>query len=421
MLLGWALTASIARPAAAAQMAPLPPAATTPKTLTWQDCVALAALKNPTLISADYSLQSARATYLGSFNGFMPNLTLSNGYASSGVPNYTSQYTASINLFNMSQVASIKAAASNYTQAHASLRLASANLRFNLRQAFATAFFADQNVEVSRKILDIQRRNASEVLLRYKGGKEYEGNMMSARSQAIQAEASLNQALRGARTARVSLDQQLGLDEFSVVAVTGTLAAEFPPDLPSRMQDFLSNRPDVAVQEAVIRQQKAAVDSAESSLWPSLGASYSGFRAGPSELPGPNRGWDAAATLSYPLFGGGPTATYYGVKSSKRALDKAEQDLRTVKDAALADLENNWAAYGNAIDQEVAAEDNLNSARQRNKEAVIRYASGLLSFDNWAVIVAAWVAAEQQAISAHLTAVVAQAAWEQSLGKALGE
>jgi outer membrane protein TolC len=337
------------------------------------------------------------------------------------VPNYTSQYTASINLFNMSQVASIKAAASNYTQAHASLRLVSANLRFNLRQAFAAAFFADQSVEVARKILDIQRRNASEVLLRYKGGKEYEGNMMSAKSQAIQAEASLNQALRGARTARVVLDQQLGLDEFSVVAVTGTLAAEFPPDLPSRMQDFLSNRPDVAVQEAVIRQQKAAVDSAESSLWPSLGASYSGFRAGPYELPGPNRGWDAAATLSYPLFGGGPTATYYGVKSSKRALDKAEQDLRAVKDAALADLENNWAAYGNAIDQEVAAEDNLNSARQRNKEAVIRYASGLLSFDNWAVIVAAWVAAEQQAISAHLAAVVAQAAWEQSLGKALGE
>ena len=244
---------------------------------------------------------------------------------------------------------------------------------------------------------------------------------MNAESQAIQAEASLNQALRGARTARVVLDQQLGLDEFSVVAVTGTLAAEFPPDLPSRMQDFLSNRPDVAVQEAVIHQQKAAVDSAESTLWPSLAASYSGFRSGSYELPGPNRGWDAAATLSYPLFGGGPTATYYSVKSSKRGLDKAEQDLRSVKNAALTDLENNWAAYGNAIDQQEAAVDNLESARQRNKEAVIRYASGLLSFDNWAVIVAAWVAAEQQAISAHLTAVVAQAAWEQSLGKALGE
>jgi outer membrane protein TolC len=421
MLLGWALTASFAAPAAAAQMAPLPPPDASPKTLTWQDCVALAALKNPTLISADYSLQSARASYLGSFNGLMPNLALSNSYASSGEPIYTSQYTASVNLFNMSQVAGIKAAASTYTSAQASLRLASAGLRFNLRQAFATAYFADQNVDVSRRILEIQRRNAKEVLLRYKGGKEYLGNMMNAESQAVQAEASLNQALRGARTARVGLDQQLGIDDFSVVAVTGTLAAEYPPDLPSRMEDFLSNRPDVAVQQAVVLQEKAAVDSAESTLWPTLSASYSGFRTGAYELPGPAHGWDAGATLSYPIFGAGPTATYYSVKSSKRLLDKSGQDLRTVKDAAVADLENNWAAYGNAIDQQAAAEDTLDSARQRNKEAVIRYAAGLVSFDDWAVIVAAWVAAEQTAISSRLNAVVAQAAWEQSLGKALGE
>jgi len=406
-------------------MAPLPPTPIAPKTLTWQDCVALAALKNPALTSADYLLQSARASYYGSYNGLLPNLTLSDGYASGnpggGMPSYTAHYTAAINLFNMSQVANIKAASANYTQTQANLRLASASLRFNLRQAFATAFFADQNVDVSRRILEIQKRNASEVLLRYKGGKEYLGNMMSAESQALQAEATLNAAIRGARTARVGLDQQLGIDEFSEVAVTGTLVAEYPPDLPSQMKDFLSNRPDVAVQEAVVLQQKAAVDSAESSLYPTLGASYSRSRSGPFEFPGPSYGWQAGATLSYPLFGAGLTATYYGVKSSKRALDKSQQDLRTVRDAAVADLENNWAAYSDAIDQEVAADDNLESARQRNKEAVIRYASGLLSFDNWAVIVAAWVAAEQTAISARQAAVVAQAAWEQSLGKALGE
>lgn len=421
MLLGWALTASIATPAVAARMAPLPPAATVPKILTWQDCVALAALKNPTLTSADYFLQSTRASYLGSFNGLMPNLALSNGYSSNGVPTYTSQYTASINLLNMGQVANIKAASANYTQAQASRRLTSASLRFNLRQAFATAYFADYNVDVSSRILEIQKRNAKEVLLRYKGGKEYLGNMMNAQAQAVLAQASLDQAIRGARTARVALDQQLGIDEFSEVAVTGTLVAEYPPDLPSRMEDFISNRPDVAVQQAVVLQQKAAVASAESALWPNLSASYSGFRTGTYELPGPSHGWDAAATLSYPIFGAGPTATYYSVKSSKRALDKSNQDLRSVRDAAVADLENNWAAYGNAIDQEVAADENLDSARQRNKEAVIRYAAGLLSFDNWAVIVAAWVAAEQAAITAHVNAVVAQAAWEQSLGKALGE
>jgi outer membrane protein TolC len=419
--LAWALAALTAAPAAAGRMAPLPPADVAPKVLTWEDCVALAAIKNPTLLSADYIVQSDRAAYLETFNGFMPNVALTHGFTSSGQPIYTSQYTASINLFNMGQVASIKAAAANYTDAQANLRLASAALRYNLRSAFATVYFADQNVDVSRRILEIQKRNAKEVLLRYKGGKEYLGNMMNAAAQAVLAEATLNQAVRSARTARVGLDQQLGLDEFSVVAVTGTMTAAYPPDLPGHLEDFLSDRPDVAVQQAVVLQQQAALASSESTLWPTLSASYSGFRTGTYELPGPSHGWDAAATLSYPIFGAGPTATYYNVKSSQRALDASNQNLRTVKDAAVADLENNWAAYGNAVDQQVAAEDNLEAARQRNKEAVIRYAAGLVSFDDWAVIVAAWVAAEQAAITARLNAVVAQAAWEQSLGKALGE
>jgi len=67
------------------------------------------------------------------------------------------------------------------------------------------------------------------------------------------------------------------------------------------------------------------------------------------------------------------------------------------------------------------ADYNLEATRQRNAEAEVRYASGLISYDNWEVIVAEWVNAEQQAKIAQLNAVTAQAAWEKSLGKALGE
>ena len=125
--------------------------------------------------------------------------------------------------------------------------------------------------------------------------------------------------------------------------------------------------------------------------------------------------------MSYPLFGGGPTSAYYNTKSAKRGLDKAEQDLRAVRDAAIVDLETSWAAYANALDQFQFQEVKLESARQRNVEAEIRYASGLITYDNWEVIVAEWVSAEQQAKQAQLNAVTTQAAWEKSLGKALGE
>jgi hypothetical protein len=44
-----------------------------------------------------------------------------------------------------------------------------------------------------------------------------------------------------------------------------------------------------------------------------------------------------------------------------------------------------------------------------------------VTFDNWQVIVTQWVGAEQTSISNWQSAVTAQAAWEQALGKALGE
>ena len=419
------LLSSSAAAQTAAKMSPLPPEQPPARLLAWEDCVALAAQKSPNLVSAQYAEKASRASYLGSYNGLLPTLSLSDSYSSSngsgGQPGYSAGASAGINLFNMGQIAGIRSAAASYSQTQASLRQASANLRYSLRLAFAQAYIAEKNVDVARKILEIQKRNSEEVALKYQSGKEYKGNMLSAQALYLQSQASLAQTLRSVRTARRALDQQLGLDDFSEVAVTGTLAAQDPPDFPVRMQDFLSARPDVAVQEAAVKSQRASVASAQSPLWPSLSASYTRSRSGPYEFPDPNYGWSAGAVLSYPIFGSGLTSTYFAVKSAKSSLEKSLQDLRTVRDAAIVDLENTWAAYANAMDGLRVAEANLESTRQRNAEAEVRYASGLISYDNWEVIVAEWVSAEQQDKQAQLTAVMAQAAWEKSLGKALGE
>ena len=431
LLTGLSLTPTI-RAQQTTALAPLPPSQPSAKVLTWDDCVALAAQKNPALVSSQYAAQASHAAYMGSFNGLLPTLNLSNGYSSSsggnggggsgnGSPYYTAQADASIDLFNMGQIAGIRSAAANYSQAEASLRQASASLRYSLRSAFAQAYIAEKNVEVARMILEIQKRNAEEVALKYQSGKEYKGNMLSAQALYLQSQASLAQTLRSVRTARRALDQQLGLDDFSEVTVSGTLVAQNPPDFPARMQDFLSARPDVAVQEAVVKNQRASMASAQSTLWPTLSANYARSRNGSAEFPGSPYAWSAGAVLSYPIFGGGPTSTYYAVKSAKNSLEKSLQDLRTVRDAAIVDLENTWAAYANAIDGLRVAEANLGATRQRNAEAEIRYASGLITYDNWEVIVAEWVSAEQQSKLAQLSAVTTQAAWEKSLGKALGE
>lgn len=419
------LALGVAPAFAAEGMAPLPPAAPAARELAWEDCVAIAAEKNPSLVSSRYAKGASRASYLKSFNGLLPTLSLSNSYSSSkgseGRASYSAAASAGLTLFDMGDIASIRSAAAGYSQSEASLRQASANLRYSLRQAFVEAYMAERNVEVARKILEIRGGNAERVALKYQSGKEYKGSMLSAQAQHLRAQAALAAAQRGLRTARRGLDQQLGLDDFAEVAATGTLTAAAPPELPADLSALVDGRPDVLLQEAVIKSQRASVASARSSLWPTLSASYSRTRGGAAEFPSATYGWSAGAVLSLPVFGSGPTSTYFAVQGAQRNLDKAQQDLRAARNAALVDLEESWAAYANAADGLRVAEASRDASRQRNAEAEIRYASGLLSFDNWEVIVSEWVSAEQSALQARSGAVTAQAAWEKALGKALGE
>jgi len=112
---------------------------------------------------------------------------------------------------------------------------------------------------------------------------------------------------------------------------------------------------------------------------------------------------DALASLAMPaLVRGGITyqldATYYAVAGAKQNLEKAQQDLRSVRDAAVVDLESNWASYANSYDQVKVQHALLDAARQRNDEADVRYASGLMTYDNWEIIASDRISSELRAV-----------------------
>ena len=376
MCLAWAA-------GAAAQEQPAPAS----KPLTWADCVALALRKNPDLASSFAAAEAQRAAYRGSFNGVMPSLTLSNGYSDSSSNltgnRWSAQATADMDLFNPAKLAGIRSASASLTQAEANRRLTSASVRFNLWQAFMQVLFAERSIEVNRRILQLRDNDARLVALRYDSGRESKGNMLRAKAQLQQAQADLNQAMRNLRADQTALDRQLGLDEFQRVEATGTLTALPPPAFPEDPSSWLARRPDVAVQQAVVEGARASLSSARSSLWPTLSGNYTRGRLGRDEFPSSGYSWIGGLTLSYPLFGGGPTSTYYAIKAADRSLERAQQDLRSVRDQAVTDLETSWASYAGAVDQVSVQEQLLEAARQRNDEADVRYASGLLTYDNW--------------------------------------
>lgn len=394
------------------------------KPLTWEDCVAAAADANPDLAASRFSLESSRASFYQSFNGLMPQVTLSNSLSEANampLNRWSAQASASMKLWDAGQIAAIRAASASTTLAEANLRRASADLRANLRQAFSHALFAQESMKVAGRIQALRERDSEMVSLRYDSGSESKGNMLRAKAQALQARLAVVQAERDLRTARRELSQRLGREDFEEYEASGTFGAAEPPARPDDLSALLALRPEVQIAEASARQAKVSVSQAESSRWPSLTANYARARGDGVEFPSARYSWSAGATLSYPLFGGGPTATWYATKAAQRSLDAARRSVASARVSGLTALESAWASYAGAVDQVRVQSALLEAARQRNDEADIKYASGLLSFDNWEVIVSDRVSTENQEVSALRGAMDAETAWNRALGRALGE
>jgi outer membrane protein TolC len=396
--------------------------------LTWEDCVRIAEQRNPDLLSARKALESQRARYLGSYNGLMPQVTLSNSRTDGGPasavrgagPQWQAQGSAGMDLFNLKDYADIGSASATQSQVSAQLRLESAALRFSLRQAFADVLLAQEQVNVSTKIRDLRKTNARTVALLYDSGRESKGNRMKAEAELYQAEAELAQAVRSLRSTRVGLNHQLGHDDFALTTATGTLeAAALPP--PPDDDSLLANHPQIASFEAAEAVARAGVKSAWSGVLPNLSVNYSRSVVDSKEFPTANAQWSAAGVLSLPIFGGGPTASWYAVTAAKRTLEKTREDLRSAKLQVRDTLESSWASLAGSIDQVEVQRRFLAAASQRNEEAGVRYSSGLMTFEDWELVVSDFVNFERSMVQSRHDAVIAESAWLKALGKGLEE
>jgi outer membrane protein TolC len=418
---------------------PLPPPQAVPtNTLTWQDCVQMAVRSNPDLLSALQLIASGQAQYRGSFNGILPHLFLENSYNRNSsshtgllenglngtVTNNSTLWqlngSASLDLIDVGQWASIQTASAQLHQNQANAQVTASNVLLNLYKAFAALMYAQEEIAVTTNIRDTWKSNAEMVSLRYDSGAESKGNKMNTEASFLQADASLTQARRDVQVAQQQLGQVIGKDQFEVLAVTGTWAAPPAPNPVPDLDALIPKQPQVLVQQAVVEQARAGIRSAKSTLFPTLSLNYSKGRQGATELPS-DPFWTFSGTLRYPLFGNGLTSTYYAVQAAQRAYDKAQQDLRSLKNQTRSNLISAWSAYGQAEDALKVQRAFLDASTQRKGESDINYQSGLMTFENWILIVDDFVNAQTSYLRAEQALTLAEAQWRFAIGEQIGE
>jgi len=406
--------------------APAPaPAADVPGTqLTWQDCVRMAIKENPDLQSSREAVLNSDAVRMGAYSALYPQISLSygdtRGYSVAGLnaPHvYSTSYGEQLSISQL--IFNGFATKGNIDQARAQLNLAFANLdgtkasvSFNLKSAFAQLLYAQKLIKISQNVIDIRQSNARLVRLLYQGGSEDRGNMALSDANLNQALYNLDQAVRTRDLSGLQLATYIGRDLAPPVLAEGELQTSVLPVTPDFHQ--------LAVLTPTYFQHKAQVDAAAAGItiansgwYPTVNASASGNRTD-NQYPLKGYGWSAGFSVSYPLFQGG--ATYFDVKAANASLRQSLDNLRSGTNDATLTLAQMFKGMVDAADNVRIQKELLDATSLRYKIAEADYRNGLMSFEDFNTITNDYVGQQQTLLSAQLSAVLAEASWEEARG-----
>lgn len=409
--------------------------------LTWNDLVKLASQRHPELLSAVRSREARQAEYRGSYNRIFPQVNFQNSYTkrsstknnativgtggqtgtvTTASESWQAQGTANLDVIDVGQWAGIRSAKAAYRRSDADLRVTSSQVLLDLYQAFSATLYAQESTDVSRRIQALWKTNSEMIGLRYNSGRESKGNKLRTDAELLQANTEVNQAERDLRVAQQRLGQAIGSDRYEAYAVTGTWTSGGLPAQIPELDPIIAQEPRVQAQLAALDAAKATVMTAQSSFFPTLSLSYSRGFQGQKEFPTDNPFWNFSGVLSYPLFAGGPTASYYNNRAANRAMQAAEKNLRSIQHQVRTELETAWTGYAQALDQVMVQQAFLEAARQRRKESDVRYQNGLMTFENWQLIVTEQVNFERSFLRSQQNLLLAEAQWRFASGQQLG-
>ena len=400
--------------------------------LTWAECVRLARDNNSLLKSSHASLDAARAQTKSRYSAFLPELLAESGYSRSGerlrgadpVTNpegYSSLLMANVNLFNgFADMNRLEEGRQVERLARTSLVTSNALVLRDLKVAFASLAFAERSVDLARAIIKRREQNLDLVRLRFENGNENKGSLLLSQSYMEEARLNLLTAEQDLTRARSELARILGMDGEHDLSVAGELPLATAPlsvDFP-RLAAELPER-----EQAVINTlaKEASVRAARGNFFPRLILEGSVGRWGTDFYPDrPDRHderWTVALKLQFPLFSG--WRDVHGLESARAELSAAEHARHGTERELLVRLKSLHAAYVQAEAREKVDVGFLEAAKVRSEIGRAKYNNGLMSFDDWDNIENDLIGRERGALASVRDRAVAEANWEQLLGKGL--
>ncbi|HOU36289.1 MAG TPA: TolC family protein [Candidatus Omnitrophota bacterium] len=381
--------------------------------MTWDDCVKEAARNNPGLISAIEAVKASEAAGKATASGQYPQIggrvsgTLTKSTGSAASESYAASLDGSQLVYDGKKtVNNIKAAQENITASKQNFRYTSSDVRRSLRRSFVNLLKAQELTRIAEEIYEIRRGSLELITLRYQSGLEHRGALLTAESNLAQAQYAVNSARRDLTVARSDLCKEMGRPRSSNITVAGDFIVRDIPADDLDLEAIAARNPQVL--RAVARKNSAEFDlrSAYADYAPSVSIEAGIGKTGTTFLPQSTQK-SAGLTLSMPLLEGG--LRHAQVAQARASVNQLGADETSVRNTAIAELEQYRAALFEAIDNASVQEKALRAAEERSRIAEAQYSIGAMAFDSWTIIEDNLVSAKRSYLNARAAALLAEA------------
>jgi outer membrane protein TolC len=391
--------------------------------LTWQECVQQAKQHNPELASAIEDITQAISDKDISLSAVLPQIDTeaSAKKSKSSGRDKTDSYSYGVSgrqlIFDGFKTASDMASASNIIRAQQyNYDLVSSNIRLDLKRSFISLIRAQELVRIAENITQRRKQNFELVNLRYKGGREHKGALLTAEADLAQAEFEVEQARRSILLSGRELLKYIGQPRELPLKAEGEFSLRegyaAKPDI-----DYIADSTPF-LQELIAKKDAAANDlnSREADFMPKvyLGASFGRIN---DDWPPRHDEWSAGVSVSLPIFEGGRRISE--VSKSRSRLNQAISGTRSGRYTVLIALERSWKDLQDSITNVSVQKRFLEAADERAKITRAQYSTGLATFNDWIIIEDNLVKAQKAYLNAQAEMLVAEAYWIQAIGGTL--
>ncbi len=367
--------------------------------------------------SGSYSRETAN---FASRPGSLPSQVSGGGSSNSWntVSYYSLGLDASLLLYDFGQTSSrwrssqASAAAQKDTE-HATL----AQVLYNVRSTYFQARAAKGLVKVAADTLANQQKHMQQTEGFVEVGTQPEISLAQSKTDLANARVQLINAENGYETAKAQLNQAMGVDgppDYDVADETLPAVDGEDGSTEVLLDEAVKARPELSALANEVRAQELTLRSLRGAYGPSLGLSTGFSDAGqqPSNLAW---NWNAAVSLSVPIFQGGQTKAQvreavFNLTAVRSQLDGERQQVR---------LEIEQARLAVRADKEAlaAAADALANAQVLLQLAEGRYETGVGSIIELGDAQVALTAAAQQRVQSEYNLAQARAQLLKALGR----